>query len=56
MNETHPENLELRYLEWQVDYGDELPAGVRPHPWRRLSASAMQDRLNIFLKGPSTLV
>ncbi len=56
MNETHPENLELRYLEWQVDYGEELPAGASPHPWRRFSASAMQDRLNIFLKGPSTLV
>ena len=56
VNKTHPENLELRYLEWQVDYGEEMPAGVSPHPWRRLSASAMQDRLNIFLKGPSTLV
>ena len=41
--------LELRYLEWRVEYGEELPAGAVPHPWRRQSLNIMHGKLNISM-------
>lgn len=51
MSEKKLEDLELRYLEWRVEYGENLPAGVNKHPWRNLSATMTQGRLNIYLTG-----
>ena len=33
MSEKKLEDLELRYLEWRVEYGEDLPQGVNTHPW-----------------------
>ena len=49
MNQRKPEDQELRYLEWRVEYGEELPAGSNKHPWRNMSAVVMHGRLNLSL-------
>lgn len=41
------DTLELRYLEWRVDYGEELPADAVPHPWRKHSLNIMHGKLSI---------
>lgn len=57
MNERKLEDLELRYLEWRVEYGEDLPAGINKHPWRSMSASVMHGRLNLSLaEGAPSLV
>ena len=57
MNEKKLEDLELRYLEWWVEYGEDLPADLNKHPWRTMSASVMHGRLNLSLaEGAPSLV
>ncbi|MBQ1657816.1 MAG: hypothetical protein II058_04905, partial [Rhodocyclaceae bacterium] len=43
------DTLELRYLEWRVDYGEELPADAVPHPWRKHSLNILRGKLSINL-------
>ena len=51
MSEKRLEDLELRYLEWRVEYGEDLPKGVNEHPWRNMGVSVSGGRLNIHLTG-----
>ena len=41
------DTLELRSLDWRVDYGEELPADAVPHPWRKHSLNIMHGKLSI---------
>lgn len=43
------DTLELRSLNWRVEYGEELPAGTVPHPWRKQSLNILRGKLSINL-------
>ena len=41
------DTLELRSLDWRVEYGEALPAGTVPHPWRKHSLNILHGKLSI---------
>ena len=49
------DTLELRYLEWRVEYGEELPADAVPRPWRWQSARVMDGLYISFAEGAPVL-